>query len=472
MAEATLQELQQELQQINEQRQEVTVRLHQMGPIRGRGRGRGRMQGSHGDSDSAGRPSVLSRLGPAQAPDDAPRPSGLANAPRHVARRDANGTAGVPDMPPDDRNMMHDPWRDRGGPRRPRPQPPQQQQQALQSAGSSGIQEAGSRKRMLSAVVVNGETVVPKVEAEEQEDGRTKRRRLADENPDVKKRNRNMFGLLTRTLQACQQESNTFRESSVAKKRREAEERAAAAKRELAVDARRAAAQQAATKRQAEQATAAALQQLQPASVTLLASKELSVKRELEVRADIKRAEILYTQRVQSRARLALFIHTKARPGLCWLPARHAEETLKLLEEEQQRLEEYKTEEKGRLNAHKQGLINKVAELQEARNRPAPQVQPPRPALRSMVQVADDTREPAQQEEAAPAEDRAPPGLEPMAEDVDEGAYVVDEEEVQAELERQEREEQAAAEAEGGDEADGQSSRQAQLAAQPQDFGR
>ena len=56
--------------------------------------------------------------------------------------------------------------------------------------------------------------------------------------------------------------------------------------------------------------------------------------------------------------------------------------------------------------------------------------------------------------------------------DVDEGAYVVDEEEVQAELERQEREEQAAAEAEGGDEADGQSSRQAQLAAQPQDFGR
>ncbi len=76
------------------------------------------------------------------------------------------------------------------------------------------------------------------------------------------------------------------------------------------------------------------------------------------------------------------------------------------------------TEEKGRLNAHKQGLINKVAELQEARNRPAPQVQPPRPALRSMVQVADDTREPAQQEEAAPAEDGAPPGLEPMAEGV------------------------------------------------------
>ena len=74
----------------------------------------------------------------------------------------------------------------------------------------------------------------------------------------------------------------------------------------------------------------------------LCRSKELSVKRELEVRADIKRAEILYTQRVQSRARLTLFIHTKARPGLCWLPACHTEETLKLLEEEQQRLEEYK----------------------------------------------------------------------------------------------------------------------------------
>ena len=102
------------------------------------------MPGSRGDGDSAGRPSVLSRLGPAQAPDDTPRPSGLANAPRHVVRRDANGTAGVPDMPPDDRNMMHDPWRDRGGPRRPRPQqqqPQQQQQQALLSAGSSGTQE-------------------------------------------------------------------------------------------------------------------------------------------------------------------------------------------------------------------------------------------------------------------------------------------------------------------------------------------
>ncbi len=78
--------------------------------------------------------------------------------------------------------------------------------------------------------------------------------------------------LVTRKLITLhRQESNTFRESSVAKKRREAEERAAAAKRELAVDARRAAAQQAATKRQAEQATAAALQQVQPASVTLLA---------------------------------------------------------------------------------------------------------------------------------------------------------------------------------------------------------
>ena len=74
------------------------------------------------------------------------------------------------------------------------------------------------------------------------------------------------------------------------------------------------------------------------------------------------------------------------------------------------------TEEKGRLNAHKQGLIDKVAELQEARNRPDPRVQPPRPALRNMVQVADDTREPAQQAEAAPAEDGASPGLEPMAE--------------------------------------------------------
>ena len=76
------------------------------------------------------------------------------------------------------------------------------------------------------------------------------------------------------------------------------------------------------------------------------------------------------------------------------------------------------TEEKGRLNAHKQGLIDKVAELQKARNRPEPQAQLPRPALRSMVQVADDTQEPAQQEEAAPAEDGAPLGLEPMAEGV------------------------------------------------------
>ena len=67
------------------------------------------------------------------------------------------------------------------------------------------------------------------------------------------------------------QESNTFRESSVAKKRREAEERAAAAKRELAVDARRAAAQQAATKRQAEQAFAAFSQDQHPALAPLLA---------------------------------------------------------------------------------------------------------------------------------------------------------------------------------------------------------
>ena len=77
----------------------------------------------------------------------------------------------------------------------------------LSSALASNAQTATSQQALRQTALICAETARNQplqVEVEDQDDSRTKRRRLADENPDVKKRNRNMFGLLTRTLQACQ----------------------------------------------------------------------------------------------------------------------------------------------------------------------------------------------------------------------------------------------------------------------------
>ena len=69
---------------------------------------------------------------------------------------------------------------------------------------------------------------------------------------------------------------------------------------------------------------------------------EVNLKKELNMQAEVKRAEIALVQRVLHRSKIAKFIQTKAGPPLCWLPRKHSAATQTLLEQEQVKLEAFK----------------------------------------------------------------------------------------------------------------------------------
>lgn len=69
---------------------------------------------------------------------------------------------------------------------------------------------------------------------------------------------------------------------------------------------------------------------------------EINKKRELSALADIKRLEIMTAERLQHRGTLANFIRTAATPPLHWLPAAHNEATEQLLDQQQDKLAEWK----------------------------------------------------------------------------------------------------------------------------------
>ena len=59
--------------------------------------------------------------------------------------------------------------------------------------------------------------------------------------------------------------------------------------------------------------------------------------------AQTKRLELVLAERYRREAQLAHFIRTSSRlPPLHWLPAKHCDETLQLLEKEQERLQAWK----------------------------------------------------------------------------------------------------------------------------------
>ncbi len=70
----------------------------------------------------------------------------------------------------------------------------------------------------------------------------------------------------------------------------------------------------------------------------------MNLKRELNMQAEVKRAEIGLVQRVLHRSKIAKFIQTNAGPPLCWLPGKHNAATQSLLEKEQEKLEAFKVD--------------------------------------------------------------------------------------------------------------------------------
>ena len=71
---------------------------------------------------------------------------------------------------------------------------------------------------------------------------------------------------------------------------------------------------------------------------------ELNLKKELNMQADVKRAEIILVQRVLRRTLLTNFIQTNAGPPLFWLPGKHNAATQSLLQKEQEKLEAHKVQ--------------------------------------------------------------------------------------------------------------------------------
>lgn len=71
---------------------------------------------------------------------------------------------------------------------------------------------------------------------------------------------------------------------------------------------------------------------------------EVNLKKELNMQADVKRAEIVLVQRLLRRKLLTNFIQTKAGPPLFWLPGKHNTTTQSLLQKEQEKLEAYKVQ--------------------------------------------------------------------------------------------------------------------------------
>ena len=70
----------------------------------------------------------------------------------------------------------------------------------------------------------------------------------------------------------------------------------------------------------------------------------MNLKRELNMQAEVKRAEIGLVQRVLHRSKIANFIQTSAGPPLCWLPGKHNAGTQSLLQKEQGKLEAFKVQ--------------------------------------------------------------------------------------------------------------------------------
>ena len=69
---------------------------------------------------------------------------------------------------------------------------------------------------------------------------------------------------------------------------------------------------------------------------------EVAKHRELGALAQTKRLELLLAERYRRETQLSHFMRTEKSPPLHWLPAKHCEETLELLQKEQQRLESWK----------------------------------------------------------------------------------------------------------------------------------
>jgi len=330
-----LRELYQQLAEVEKEREQVNLRLKEMAPGAAR-----RNMGCPG-----GRGHPLRREG-GGAGDGRTGPSG----------RGMGAPYGGPRGMADHGDLRKRPaFGDRAERRAPGPGAP-----GVRSAPRS-MQDA-PRRRLASAVVVAGETVTDGQE-EPQDDAMEDRhdpgeadarptpgigKRPApidlEEKPDVKKRNRRMFGALLGTLQQFRKEDAKFKQSDAAVKRQEALKKAEAKVEETTRELR--------TKQREDH----------------IAKKQIEMERKkmLILKGDRMRAEINFHRRVEHRQKLVHFIFTNAEPPLLWLPKKHTTETEDMLAQQTAGLDAWIKEEEEKMQAEQAELDAGIAELEEA----------------------------------------------------------------------------------------------------------
>lgn len=320
-----------ELDQLSRERDEVDERIRALSG-RGRGRGRGDMMfGGRG----RGRPPPFRGEGPYRDGPWGPREGPYRGDGPYRGEQPTRGEGPYRGPP--------GAFRGDYGPRSRYPGPPGE----FHGQGGYPPQPADPpvRRKLSSAVVVGGETRTLAQPSSEPLIGLKRpapeeRQEAAD--PQVKRRNQRMFGSLLGTLAKFKQEDAQFRGSQVAQRRQEmqakAEQRAAEAARTAREGVR--------------------------ADVQAKRLTEISRKREINLRADMKIIELVYAQKVKHHVHnCAFFLRTSTSPPVFWLPSKPNDLTRALADRQQQELEEWKAAQLEQMEAERGAVEERMQRL-------------------------------------------------------------------------------------------------------------
>lgn len=292
---------------------------------------------------------------------------------------------------------------------------------------------SAGRKRLLSAVMVNGQArqlsgSLDRVTGEVPEERPPKRPTLAADDK-TKRRAARMFGtLLVGTLQKFQNDEQAFKKTDTAQRRADMERRAQ------------------------ERAEAEAQRLKQEAAAAWREEREnkLNALHDLNLQAEIKALQLQYAKRVQLRQQLTGFCVTNTHPQLYWLPKQTSKESVPLLEESQAAFEAWKEQQLQELEAERAELVQAAAAKREAALARLAARQPPGPDAAAGDGDGEHGLDGSEDEGAAGADGRGGQQDEGDAEHGEEQQQEQHSEEQQ----EQDEETQDQVEAEGGEEAE------------------
>ncbi|GBG70079.1 hypothetical protein CBR_g5711 [Chara braunii] len=159
------------------------------------------------------------------------------------------------------------------------------------------------------------------------------------------KRHKRMFGALLGTLEKFKQEDQRFQESERARRRMTAIQRAEAKAAEESERLRQQEREQAAVKRK----------------------RDLILKARLAAKVEQKQLELLFLHWTAHRTSLCSFLRTRSEPAVFYMPVKHTEETLKLLEDQKKDVEDWKKTRRAELDEYQSRLADEAVAMVEER---------------------------------------------------------------------------------------------------------